>query len=94
MEEKELQDLRNEYESSGHTVYSFAQMKEVEFWKMKYALQKGLDLNRKSNGEQKPQKRGVGFKKVMAKRSLAQSEIKSNQIIIRTHGGLEIIIPI
>lgn len=94
MEEQELQKLRKEYESSGHTVYSFAELKEVEFWKMKYALQKGLNLKRKSEGKENPRMTGVGFKKVVSKGPIAKSEIQTSQIIIRTQGGLEIIIPI
>ena len=93
MKEQELRAIRDEYEDSNLTIESFAEFKGMEYWKMKYALKKGLHLKRQDQGIQTVRKK-VGFKKVVSKGSAKEIEAGIKQLIIRTSSGLEIIIPI
>ena len=80
----EMLALREEYEQSGLTVSFFAKRKGVEYWKMNYALRKGLEFKDKNVSSK------VGFKKIVAKTIVDPKK----EIRIKTTYGAEIIIPL
>lgn len=82
--EIELLALREEYEQSGLSATAFAKSKEVDHWKMKYALRKALIYKSTTS----PTK--VSFKKLSTK----SVEKSNNELRIKTSYGAEIIIPL
>ena len=85
MDFKNVSDLllfRQEYEQSGLKAADFARKKELEYWKVKYALRKAL---RYKNDSQP-----VKFKKL----TLKTSQVPTRELRIKTSYGVEVIIPL
>lgn len=78
----DLLSFRQEYEQSGLKMADFARGKEIDYWKVKYALRKALRYKEDSQP--------VKFKKLTIK----TREAPKRELRIKTSYGAEIIIPL
>ena len=87
MTDKEILDLREEYETSRMKVVEFAEYKAMDYEKTRYALRKALKLRREATGE-------VTFTPIQTAHPFKSEQIGSTQhIIITTSNGTIIQIP-
>ena len=84
---KEILNLREEYESSKMKVVQFAEVRDIDYEKMRYALRKALKLRRQASGE-------ITFTSIKTDHLPKSIETRTEKhIIITTSTGTVIQIP-